>query len=167
MRTIEINNTNYTFSNVSTIEALLKEYASQSFTLQEWNILIKKLYGKTFPKNLIKVLDYKIKQNDKSSDVNSFIYKDKFYWFDKNTRLGLMNLANCSSDIIEVVLGEEIVEMSTEKLKNFLSQLEVYAGKCFINTQKHLNAIKQLKTVDELIDYDYTTGYPDKITLDV
>lgn len=165
MRTIEINNTNYTFSNVSTIEALLKEYASQSFTLQEWDILIKKLYGKTFPKNLIKVLDYKIKQYDKSSDVNSFIYKDKFYWFDKNTRLGLMNLANCSSDIIEVVLGEEIVEIPTEKLKNFLSQLEVYAGKCFVNTQKHLNAIKKLRTVEELIDYDYTTGYPEKITL--
>lgn len=165
MRTIEINNTNYTFSNVSTIEALLKEYTSQSFTLQEWNILIKKLYGKTFPKNLIKVLDYKIKQYDKSSDVNSFIYKDKFYWFDKNTRLGLMNLANCSSDIIEVVLEEEIVEIPTEKLKKFLSQLEVYAGKCFVNTQKHLNAIKKLRTVEELIDYDYTTGYPEKITL--
>lgn len=166
MKTLEINNTNYTFSNVSTIEALLKEYASQSFTLKEWNILIKKLYGKTFPKNLIKVLNYKIVQHDKSPDVNSFLYKDKFYWFDKNTRLGLMNLINCSSDTIQVVLGEEIIEIPTEKLKNFLSQLEVYAGKCFVNTQKHLNAIKKLRTVEELVDYDYTSGYPEKITLE-
>jgi hypothetical protein len=43
--------------------------------------------------------------------------------------------------------------------------LEVYAGKCFVNTTQHLLAIKELRTVEDVVNYDYTSGYPNKITL--
>ena len=32
-------------------------------------------------------------------------------------------------------------------------------------TTKHLQAIKELKTVEDVVNYNYTSGYPDKITL--
>lgn len=166
MKYIKLNEKEYVFNDVSTIDALLTNYSSKALDLSEWNILIKKLYGKTFPKNLRKVLTYKINQYDKSPEVNSFIYNNNSYWFDKDTRVGLMNLANCSGESMEIVLGDNIVEISTEKFKKFLQQLEVYAAKCFVNTQKHLNEHKKLNTIEELVDYDYTSGYPEKITLE-
>lgn len=166
MKYIKLNEKEYIFNDVSTIDALLTNYSSRAFDLSEWNILIKKLYGKTFPKNLKKVLTYKINQYDKSPEVNSFTYNNNSYWFDKDTRVGLMNLANCSGESMEIVLGDNIIEISTEKFKKFLQQLEVYAAKCFVNTQKHLNEHKKLNTIEELVDYDYTSGYPEKITLE-
>lgn len=166
MKYIKLNEKEYVFNDVSTIDALLTNYSSKALDLSEWNILIKKLYGKTFPKNLRKVLTYKINQYDKSPEVNSFIYNNNSYWFDKDTRVGLVNLANCSGESMEIVLGDNIVEISTEKFKKFLQQLEVYAAKCFVNTQKHLNEHKKLNTIEELVDYDYTSGYPEKITLE-
>lgn len=165
MKKLLINNKYFILNSLS-IDTLLIQQDLQSITVDEWSQIFTQLYGKTFPKNLRKVLTYKINQYDKSPEVNSFIYNNNSYWFDKDTRVGLMNLANCSGESMEIVLGDNIIEISTEKFKKFLQQLEVYAAKCFVNTQKHLNEHKKLNTVEELIDYDYTSGYPEKITLE-
>ena len=44
-------------------------------------------------------------------------------------------------------------------------ELEVYAGKCFTTTAQHLQNIKQLDTIEDLLKYDYTAKYPNKIIL--
>lgn len=165
MKKLLINNKYFILNSLS-IDTLLIQQDLQSITVDEWNQIFTQIYGKTFPKNLRKVLTYKINQYDKSPEVNSFIYNNNSYWFDKDTRVGLMNLANCSDESMEIVLGDNIIEISTEKFKKFLQQLEVYAAKCFVNTQKHLNEHKKLNTIEELVDYDYTSGYPEKITLE-
>ena len=41
----------------------------------------------------------------------------------------------------------------------------MYAGKCFAVTAKHYSDLQQVYKVEDLLNYDYTTGYPDKITL--
>ena len=41
-----------------------------------------------------------------------------------------------------------------------LYRLEAYASECYDNTQKHLANVKTLLTVDEVINYDYKSGYP-------
>ena len=133
--------------------------------LSSWKELFELKDGKCYIGLLNTVLEEVIKAYDKSSKVNSFIYKEKEYWLDKDTRVGLKNLANCSSDKMSLVLGDEIIEMSVEDVKKFLANLEVYAGKCYVNTAKHLLAIKELKTIEDVVNYDYTSGYPDRITL--
>ena len=101
-----------------------------------------------------------------SSNINSFIYKDKEYWLDKNDRTSLWNLSNSSLGNLEIVIGDEIITISSLKLKAFLLKLEIYAYKCFVNTFKHLKASKDLLKLDDIINYNYTTGYPDKVTLE-
>jgi hypothetical protein len=39
-----------------------------------------------------------------------------------------MHLANCSTDNIQLVLGDQILTIPVDAAKNFLQQLEVYAG---------------------------------------
>lgn len=159
---IRKNNKSVSFS-IKKLNDLLNNEILDDLTFEDLLILWKNFYG--IPSNINQYLQKKIELYDKSSNVNSFIYKDSEYWFDKNTRLGLMNLALCSGSNMQIVIGNELIEVNTDSFKEFLTQLEVYAGKCFINTQKHLNAIKDLKSIEDISKYDYTTGYPEKIKL--
>ena len=108
----------------------------------------------------------KLEMYDKSSEVNSFIYKGKKYWLDKQQRSCMKTVAESGLNEVEIVLGSEVLKFSPDFIKQFILQLEAYAYKCFVVTAKHNHAIKSLKTPEEVINYDYTTGYPEKIVLE-
>lgn len=44
-----------------------------------------------------------------------------------------------------------------------LYALEVYASECYDNTQAHLAAVGKLEILDEILEYDYRVGYPEKL----
>ena len=149
-----------------TLDLMLEQEELLQLPLSKWYEIIKEKDGVCYEFTLITILIALIKYYDKSVNVNSFYYKDKQEWLDTNTRLGLQNLINSGADNITIQLKNSIIDIKATKLKEFLNQLEVYAGKCFSVTAKHLEAIKQLNTVDDLINYDFKSGYPLKITLD-
>jgi hypothetical protein len=76
-------------------------------------------------------------------------------------------LVNSSNDEVSLVLSDHVLTIPKDIASGFLAQLEVYAGKCYLQTAKHQLAIKELQTVEELINYDYTKGYPEKLTFNV
>lgn len=162
---INYNNRNYIINKNDSLKTLLTQTELLKLPMSVWQEIFKLKDGVCYFNLMLQVLEATIKAYDKSSKVNSFNYNKKEYWLDKATRVGLQNLANCSSENMSLVLGGKIVELPVDKMKEFLAQLEVYAGKCYINTTKHLLAIKELKTVEDIVNYDYTSGYPDKITL--
>lgn len=162
----EYNNKQYNVNIYDSLQSLLENEQLIKLPLKGWMQLLIFKDNYVHHSELQTILKVLINQHDKSPEVNSFIYNNNSYWFDKDTRVGLMNLANCSGESMDIVLGDNIIEISTEKFKKFLQQLEVYAAKCFVNTQKHLNEHKKLNTIEELVDYDYTSGYPEKITLE-
>lgn len=47
-----------------------------------------------------------------------------------------------------------------------LSALEMYALACYNRTAQHKAAVAKLTTVGEVEAYDFTTGYPEKLTFD-
>lgn len=151
----------------NTVSELLKNSDFCKIDLNDWVIALEEVYGKVFPKTLLKILKAKIEYYDTSSDVNSFLIGENTFWLDKTTRVGLMHLANCSTDNIQLVLGDQILTISVDVAKNFLQQLEVYAGQCYLQTQKHLIAIKNLKTIEDIVNYDYTKGYPEKVKFEL
>lgn len=157
----------YSIYKGDSLKTLLNRTELLELPLNIWKTLFDKKDGNSCYDLLYKVLKAKINHYDISQNVNSFYFNKEQYWYDKDTRMGLQNLANCSSDKITLVIGDNLVELSVDKAKQFLSQLEVYAGKCFVNTTKHLKNIKELKTIEDLVNYDYTSGYPSKITLKV
>ena len=149
-----------------TLDSMLEQEELLKLPLSKWYEMIKEKDGVCYEFTLSTILIALIKYYDKSINVNSFYYKNKQEWLDKSTRLGLQNLINSGADNITIQLKDSIVDIKAAKLKEFLNQLEVYAGKCFSVTAKHLEDIKQLNTVDNLINYDFKSGYPLKITLD-
>ena len=147
------------------LDQLMRFEELQNLSMQEWYDLIKFKDNYVSTYMLREILINKINRYDKSDNVNKFTLFGKEGWFDKNTRASLLALVSCSDETITLVLEDELVELSINDAKKFLSQLEVYASKCYVNTQKHLNALKELRTFEDLINYDYTKGYPEKITV--
>ena len=133
--------------------------------LSKWKELLIEKDGVCYDFQLKDILQAKLTSYDKSIDVNSFYYKEDKKWLDKNTRIGLQNLINCGAQTITIQLDSELLDISADKLKEFLNKLEVYAGKCFATTAKHRMAINQLESIEELINYDFTANYPKKIRL--
>lgn len=103
---------------------------------------------------------------DKSENVNSFIYKGNKYWLDKQQRSCMKTVAESGLADIEIVFGDIAITLPSEFVKHFILQLEAYAYKCFVVTAKHQQSIKFLETKEDILNYDYTTGYPEKITLE-
>ena len=44
-----------------------------------------------------------------------------------------------------------------------LYAIEVYASACYDNTQKHITEVNKLETIEDLLAYDYTANYPEKL----
>ena len=67
---------------------------------------------------------------------------------------------------IEIVMGEHALVLPAEFVKQFILQIEAYAYKCYVITAKHLQSAQSLQTIEDVINYDYKAGYPEKITLE-
>ena len=78
--------------------------------------------------------------------------------------MNLLNLMN--EDSFELILHDKVHIVSTEKLKQLLNNLEIFSYKCLVNTTKHIENIKKLKKYQEVVNYDYTTGFPEKLILE-
>ena len=164
---ITYNNEVISVRRDASLQQMLKNKRLLKCPLSVWNELLIKKDGHTSDILLKRVLEKQILAYDSSDNVNSFIIGDKKYWLDKATRVGLQQLVNSSDNEVSLVLYDQVLTIPKDIASGFLAQLEVYAGKCYLQTAKHQLAIKELQTVDELINYDYTKGYPEKLTFNV
>ena len=109
-----------------------------------------------------------IEEYDISTAVNEFYINGKGIWLDKLTRAGL--LLRFQSEQIRgkeyttLWYDNEYFELPIEDAQNMLYSLEVYASECYDNTQKHLTEINKLATIEEIEEYDYRDGYPEKLS---
>lgn len=158
---IKYNNKIYYFSQNSTLENLLSREDLINLPLEVWYELMVLKNGTCFAPTMAKILKAKILDTDKKT--NAFYFKGNSYWFDKNTRSSLLTL--CERETVSIILDNEVYSFDSSKFKEFLLNLEYYANQCYITTHKHLNNISQLKSVAEIINYDYSKQYPDHITL--
>ena len=158
---VKYNNTEYNIPNY--LNQIEEKGDLMNLPLEVWLEYFTKLTGQGDVIFMKKILKYQIMKQD--SKVNVFSFRGKDYWWDKNTRIGLNRLANSGKNSYEIVLETDIIEISKNELQNLLNQLEIYANKCFVNTHKHLNAIETLNTPLELIEYNYTLGYPNKVVI--
>ena len=104
---------------------------------------------------------------DSSDNVNIFYVNNIPMWLDKSTRAGLMLRlqAEIAMGLEETTLWYDSLEfkMTPQIASQMLFALEVYASKCYDRTQYHIAAIKSLIDIKDVKNYDYTTGYPDKL----
>lgn len=113
-------------------------------------------------KKIQEILDY-----DTSPNVNCFYMSDTEIWLDKETRTGLKLRFEAETNIgmIETSLWYNNIRFTlpTSSAVQMLYLLEIYASQCYDNTQFHIKSVSELTNVDDIENYDYTTGYPNKL----
>ena len=104
---------------------------------------------------------------DTSEAVNSFTLQGKQMWLPKETRGGLVN-----SITIEKNAGKEVTglwhdgvryELPVDTALQMLAALELYALECYNVTAAHKAAVSALESVEDIVAYDYTQNYPEKL----
>ena len=158
-------NINLVKNSTYTLNEIFDIYKELFPTSKQWSEILTMREGVLNFLSLRTILKKSIAYYDTSKYVNSFYYQDKQYWLSKDIRIGLFRLIDSGAEQITLQLNDNYLIISPDKLKEFLNQLEVYAGKCFATTAEHLQNIKQFSTIEELLNYDYTAKYPNKIIL--
>ena len=127
-------------------------------------------YEPTEEEILIKEKEYKIDEilnYDSSIEVNVFYIDDHKLWFDKTTRVGLKLRfdAEISSGKTNTTIWYEGTPFNLELANalQMLNAIELYASACYDNTQRHIASINAIEDLETLKNYDYRTGYPEKL----
>ena len=112
-----------------------------------------------------------IETYDTSSAVNGFVLNGAVVWLDKATRVGLMNSTTIAKGLGQATttlwLGDTKLEVGCDMAIQLLSALEMYALECFNVTAAHKRAVAELTDIGEVLSYDYTKGYPEKLMMNV
>ena len=112
-----------------------------------------------------------IEKHDTSPAVNGFMLNGQRMWLNKDTRVGLMNSTSIAKAMgkktTTLWFGGMQIEVNCDKAIGLLSALEMYALECFNVTAAHKKAVAELNTVEEVLGYDYTKGYPEQLKMEV
>ena len=162
---IEVNDKKYILPN--TLEGLFEnDELLNSLTIKDLINLYSNHFG--IPDNFIEYINKKVSLFD-SLSLSSFIYNGKSYWLDKETRDSIKNLITASyspDSEFNLILDGEIVTRPAGVIQEFLDRLSKYSYECLVTLTKHKNTLKTLHTLPEILEFDYTTGYPEKLTLE-
>lgn len=159
--------------NTSLYDILLSEGTNDQIEDINYNIKVDfNIAPEKSPLERAKELVFReIDQYDTSSNVNGFILNGIQVWLDKDTRVGLMNSItiekNAGKEQSVLWLNGICITVNCDAAIQMLSSLELYALACYNKTAEHKLAISQLTDVSKVKAYDYTAGYPDKLSFNI
>lgn len=135
-----------------------------------WEEYVVPIYEPTEEEILNREKEDKIREitrHDSSHEVNCFYIADQETWLDKATRAGLMLRfqAEQATGADSTTLWHEGMQfpLPLGSAIQMLYALEIYASQCYDNTQRHMSEVQKLNTIEEVEQYDFTTGYPEKL----
>ena len=127
--------------------------------------------------------DYK---NDKVQEIMSYDSSDAVnnitikhgdeeidYWLDMSQRARLKASVQTMKDLGHATYRLDIrkkgisIDADADALITGINKMEEYATLCYRATTDHLNAVKALTTIDDVKNYDYKTGYPTKLIVEL
>ena len=105
-----------------------------------------------------------------SSEVNGFKMGGKRMWLTLEERQAVKIALdayehNGETEMTKIWDGVEYT-FPLATYRDMLARIEQYASECQNATERHLQAVEKLETVEEVCDYDYTAGYPEMIDFD-
>ena len=103
----------------------------------------------------------------KEEAIEQITEYDQQMWLPKETRVGLVNSVtiekNAGKETTVLWFGGEKYELPVDTALQMLSALELYALECYNVTAAHKAAVNALESVGDVVAYDYTQGYPEKL----
>ena len=103
-----------------------------------------------------------------SEEVDSFTIDGKVMWLDhdirQQLRISLDANQQAGREIVKKWFNGEPFEFPIDVWYYMLGQVEVYAGDALNVTEAHKAAINALESVEDVEEYNFTIGYPEKLS---
>ena len=140
-----------------------------------WEIYVAPVYVPTIEEIKLRKVD-EILAYDNSEAVNEFSIGGQPMWlpFETRTRLDRRfavermkaeSQGKTESEVVTTLWHEgQSFEMPLATAMALLLALEDYATICYDNTQRHIAAVNAMESKEAVEAYDYTTGYPQKLS---
>lgn len=109
-----------------------------------------------------------IEMYDSSDAVEQFTINDTPMWLGHELRQQIRTSADAYEamgyeNMTKVFNGMEFT-FSVTQWRQMLNALEIYAAEALNTTERHKNTVMAMTRRKDVEDYDYTTGYPEKLT---
>ena len=147
------------YGNTTQYIAVMVEVETQSDNIEEIKALA-----------LPNIKEYRISQiedYDKSDNVNSFYLGDIQMWLTVAERQQLATQISANEaigrDSMSKWFGGKEFSFPISAWKQMLVAVEVYAGDALNVTEGHKSEVIAIENADEVIAYDITKGYPEKL----
>lgn len=112
-----------------------------------------------------------ISEYDVSNKVNCFLLNGMEVWLDRETRVSVMNSTKIRKDMgfdtTTIWLDTISVTLPCDSVIQMVGTLELYALECYNVTAKHRKSILEMTTIEDIVGFDYTEGYPEYVSFKV
>lgn len=106
---------------------------------------------------------------DKSEDVNKFFINNFSLWLSREERIVIKDRFQREKDAgkekTRLLYKGLVLELTPDVGIHLINMVSAYADQCFDVTEAHKSALNDLTTKEEIQSYDYTVGYPEKISI--
>lgn len=165
------------------IEEQIVFYKGESIVLGEWRIinptdeqLLQAGWMEWIPeehlipeRTLVQAKDEmlaKIEEYDDSSAVNGIIVNNVELWIPAEQRAILKTSVDAYQSlgidsVTKVWEGQEYIA-TVEEWLYMIATVEVYASECYNTTARHKATVMALDNIEDVDNFDYTSGYPEK-----
>lgn len=119
-----------------------------------------------------KTLLHNVELYDVSPNVNGFLLNGSVEWIGIDLRVKL-----CTRTLPEekkagktstlLWLGNKPYELPIETIEQIMHEIEIYAKACLDVTNRHKAQVLTLSDVSAVVAYDYTAGYPEKLSFNI
>lgn len=110
---------------------------------------------------------WQIEDYDRSDAVNSFTIGEQQMWLTVQERQQIATQISANEAVgrenMTKWFNGQSFTFSIDVWKQMLLAVEIYAGDALNVTESHKAAVNALTTKEEVEEYDYTTGYPQKL----
>lgn len=119
-----------------------------------------------------KALLHNVEIYDTSPSVNGFLLNGSVEWIDIDLRVKLCTRtlpeekkAGKTSTVLW--LGNKPYKLPIETIEQIMHEIEIYAKACLDVTNRHKTQVLALSDVSAVVAYDYTAGYPEKLSFNI
>lgn len=171
----EYNNLGETWEDYLNNKWVLLSDEQKAFYEANPNAAVKEVWDMELTPPHVRTLDeakdekiMEIEEYDSSEAVNSFTIGNQTMWLTVSERQQLATQVSSSEAIGRTTMtrwyGGEDFTFSLDVWKQMLVALEIYAGDSKNVTEAHKAAVNAIETIEEVDNFDITTGYPDKLS---